>query len=674
MLIFIVTIYRFRKYPPASHLYCKYWNKEQMTKKHLFILAVVFACIMLSHGLARAMTVTAAPNPANVNQTLAVTVNASFIPGIFSPNCNLQINFGDSTTWLNLPTCTSDICVRNTTHAYSTPGPYIISARYQVDSCVPQPLPPSPASTNITVNPAQCTPLSITSPAVLGSGNVGQPYSSQFQASGGTAPLTFSLVTGSLPPGLGINGAGLITGTPSAAGNYHFTISAADSCESGARTVQRSFSIAINSAGCPPLFITTPAVLAPGTVGQTYSRQILANGGAAPVTFALASGSLPPGLDVNAAGVIAGTPTAAGNYSFAITAADSCGSGAQAVQMGFTIIISPPSIAGVQVKPVPLSFSMPRNSGWSQNIMYMFSTPSSARIILNSDKGVFRANNTVIGAANISLVVTLNNTAGNVSELLNIPVDISERAEQLGTARITYSRVFTDGLASVTAEVDITVTTSSMSEFRITRLRLYFENDRGEITVKRNQPALKTFADIRFLGSGLLKGHWEVDGRILGYVNQHLAYGTSLTLSSPEVPALPTYAPGTHVVRFVMTPLPEDVSMPQALYFVTADDAGEANTIGLVMPGDSSEIGYEPYTFGWKKNTWANTYLIEFFGEDSEKPIFSDDTRKIIYLLPPASLQKNFAAGRSYQWRVKGYDAGGNVVGESTLQRFTFSE
>ena len=46
---------------------------------------------------------------------------------------------------------------------------------------------------------------------------------------------------------------------------------------------------------------------------------------------------------------------------------------------------------------------------------------------------------------------------------------------------------------------------------KIERMSIYFENDRPEITVKRNYP-LRAYVEIEYSGNGLLIGQWEVEG------------------------------------------------------------------------------------------------------------------------------------------------------------------
>jgi len=59
---------------------------------------------------------------------------------------------------------------------------------------------------------------------------VGVPYLHLFPAAGGTPPYTFSLVSGSFPPGLVLNPVlGFLSGVPTAGGPYSFTIQVQDS-------------------------------------------------------------------------------------------------------------------------------------------------------------------------------------------------------------------------------------------------------------------------------------------------------------------------------------------------------------------------------------------------------------------------------------------------------------
>jgi hypothetical protein len=74
---------------------------------------------------------------------------------------------------------------------------------------------------------------------------VGIPYSATLQATGGMAPITWTLVSGTLPTGLALSG-GVISGTPSATGSFTFTIQAADSTSPTPQTSTQTFTLAVN--------------------------------------------------------------------------------------------------------------------------------------------------------------------------------------------------------------------------------------------------------------------------------------------------------------------------------------------------------------------------------------------------------------------------------------------
>jgi hypothetical protein len=79
-------------------------------------------------------------------------------------------------------------------------------------------------SLTIVVNPAVAI-----NPNTPPQGTVGVPYADQLSATGGTGTLTFALAGGTtLPPGLSLSNAGLISGTPTTAGTFPFTVTATD--------------------------------------------------------------------------------------------------------------------------------------------------------------------------------------------------------------------------------------------------------------------------------------------------------------------------------------------------------------------------------------------------------------------------------------------------------------
>ncbi|HZU79251.1 MAG TPA: putative Ig domain-containing protein, partial [Acidimicrobiales bacterium] len=150
----------------------------------------------------------------------------------------------------------------------------------------------------------------------LPSGGTNQSYSTTLGALGGVTPFTWSVSSGSLPPGLTLTASnGTISGTPTTAGTYSATFTVTDG-ESPAQSASRSLSITVNQG----LGITTTSL--PGAaVGQSYTAGLAAAGGATPYTWS-ATG-LPAGLALNTStGALSGTPSTAGSYTPTFTVTD----------------------------------------------------------------------------------------------------------------------------------------------------------------------------------------------------------------------------------------------------------------------------------------------------------------------------------------------------------------
>jgi hypothetical protein len=163
--------------------------------------------------------------------------------------------------------------------------------------------------------------ISITTPSPLASGALGVAYSATLAATGGTVPYTWSLVSGSLPGGVTLSSAGVISGTPTTYGPSTFTVKATDSATTPA-SATASFNLQISGG---PLTITTTA-LPQGTQATPYSAQLAASGGTPPYSWTMNSSSpIPAGLSFSSAGLLAGTPTGVGNVTPIFTVVDSVG-------------------------------------------------------------------------------------------------------------------------------------------------------------------------------------------------------------------------------------------------------------------------------------------------------------------------------------------------------------
>jgi hypothetical protein len=165
--------------------------------------------------------------------------------------------------------------------------------------------------------------------------NAGQPVHLQLRALNGCDVYWWEIVNGGLPAGLSMSSSGLVTGTPTAAGTTQPWVIVHDltapqggpSWCGGDNHSERQFVFTVVGGGGtppptpapappaqPPLQITTSA-LPKATAGTPYTATLAASGGGS-MSWSVSAGSLPGGLTLSANGVLSGTPTGAGNYTF----------------------------------------------------------------------------------------------------------------------------------------------------------------------------------------------------------------------------------------------------------------------------------------------------------------------------------------------------------------------
>jgi hypothetical protein len=156
---------------------------------------------------------------------------------------------------------------------------------------------------------------------------VGMPYTFGLQAvmksgpdttSTPSSPVTWSIPSGQLPPGLALDTAtGAITGTPTTAGSYTFTALAV---LDPTRSDTHAYTIVVRDA----VKITgTGIAAARSEVSVPFSANLAATGGSGTFTWSLGGGSLPTGVTLGQDGSISGTPTEAGRFGFTAKVTDS---------------------------------------------------------------------------------------------------------------------------------------------------------------------------------------------------------------------------------------------------------------------------------------------------------------------------------------------------------------
>jgi len=146
--------------------------------------------------------------------------------------------------------------------------------------------------------------------------------------------------TGTLPNGLSFSPlSGVLSGTPTQAGTFSFSVSATDSTTgTGAPFfIVNNYTLAVSA----PTVVVDPTTLPAATGGVAYSQTITASGGSGTYTFSLSSGALPTGMSFNSAGLLSGTPTAAGTFNITVQATDGNGfTGSRS----YSLVVNAPTI------------------------------------------------------------------------------------------------------------------------------------------------------------------------------------------------------------------------------------------------------------------------------------------------------------------------------------------
>ena len=197
------------------------------------------------------------------------------------------------------------------------------------------------ANLALTIAPA----LAITTKS-LPMGYVSSAYSATLAATGGTSKgYSWSVRTGSLPSGITLSVAGVLSGKPAAGGSFAVTFQVKDS---------------LSHVAAAPLTLTVkPALVVKATtvseayVGSPYAVTFAATGGSGTgYTWSLASGTIPNGLALAATGILSGKPTVAGSSALSIAVKDSAGNTAK---VSFTLVVGPQLVI-TTAGPLPIGY------------------------------------------------------------------------------------------------------------------------------------------------------------------------------------------------------------------------------------------------------------------------------------------------------------------------------
>ena len=270
----------------------------------------------------------------------------------------------------------------------------------------------SPATVTVTVS----APTLIVSPATAPGATAGGAYSLIFSTSGGTAPYSYSLFSGAIPPGMALSSTGIFSGVPSAAGSYTLTLRSTDAFGAiGSQTYTLVIADALPMTG---------AVSATVAANSSANPIALNLGGGTATSVAVASA--PSHGTATASGTsITYTPTAgySGADSFTYTATNSSGTSSPAtVSLTIsapTLVLTPASLgAGTTGSPYSATFS---TSGGTAPYTYSVTGSLPAGMTLNTSSGVLSGTPTASGSYNLTITATDANAA-NTSKAYTLTI------------------------------------------------------------------------------------------------------------------------------------------------------------------------------------------------------------------------------------------------------------
>ncbi len=225
------------------------------------------------------------------------------------------------------------------------------------------------------------------------------------------------------------------------------------------------------TASASPITVS-PASLSTLTAGTPFSQTLTSAGGLAPYTYALQSGALPVGLSLTGGGVLSGTPTQRGAYSFSVRSTDSTSPTAQFVDRGYTGTVQNPSLAlnaasGTAIQSVAFSQTLSVTGGVAPYTFQLETGSFPAGISVSSGGVISGTTAAAPGNYPVTIRVTDASTGpGSYFEVENFTLTVSPPPSV--SVAVSPASVSEDGATNLTYTVTRSLNISSPTTVNIT--------------------------------------------------------------------------------------------------------------------------------------------------------------------------------------------------------------
>ena len=296
----------------------------------------------------------------------------------------------------------------------------------------------------------------------LPAGSAGGGYDQSLTASGGATPYTWSVVSGSLPPGLTLSASGQISGTATSGGSFRFTAVVTDS-ETPAAAAAQALTITVDAV--PDITSAGSVTFTAGTAGSFtvtttgYPAATLTEAGALPSGVAFASNG-------DGGAILSGTPAAGseGTYPVTISAANSAGA---ANTQSFVLTVSggldiTSADSATATAGAAFSFTITASGTPAATLTHTGTLPSGVTFTANSNGTATLAGTPAATAYGVyPITVAAKNSTGATSQAFLLTVAAAPAFSSAAAVTETAGVAFSYGVTS-TAYPTAALTTATL--------------------------------------------------------------------------------------------------------------------------------------------------------------------------------------------------------------------